>query len=137
MTYQKYIKLNNKRYKVMDFGQGSFQPIIDRQRVSAEGLTGKTIIQDFTVSNRVPQLWRMTLQVFQTTPWPDSNYGVFSDFLTAYSTAVVDFVEHDDTKTHKVTLEGPVAKTPRVGANIEGSVYGVDWIEITLRKVFE
>jgi hypothetical protein len=80
----------------------------------------------------------MTLRVFQTTPWPDSSFGVFEDLLTAYRLPYVNFTEHDDTQTHVVGIEGvPIVRIPRTGANIEGHCYGVDYIDVTLIKIFQ
>lgn len=137
MAFQRYVLLDGKKYPVVDTGPGSFQPIYDRQKTYDIGMTGKTIIQDFTVEERVPQEWKMTLRVFQYDPWPDDSYGVFSDLLAAVYEPFVDFVEHDDTKTHQVGISNPIIRIPRVGANLEGHCNGIDFIEVTLVKVFQ
>ena len=142
MAFQHYVQLDGKRYRVKDFGQGSWQPVFDRPRTYDIGLTGKTIIQDFTVPDgvggeREPRSWKMTLQVYIDEPWPDASYANFGDFMDAYREPFVTFIEHDDTASHNVGIVNPVVKIPRVGANIEGHCFGVDWIEVTLIKVYQ
>jgi len=140
MAFQKYVQINNKKYRVIDNGQ--WQPTIDRQKTYEVGLTGVSIIQDFTRADgaggeREPQFWVATLRVFIDEPWPDNSYGNWSDLLAASRQPFVDFVEHDDTKTHKVGIHSPLIPLPRVGANIEGHCYGEFWVDVKLEKIYE
>ncbi|MCP4708118.1 MAG: hypothetical protein GY869_05810 [Planctomycetes bacterium] len=127
--FQKYIQLNDKRYAV--YGDG-YKPGIDLFRVHTVGLTGKTIIQNFKVEQR---LWQFKLKVFINDPWPDANYGMWSDLLTAYREDTVTLVEHDDTQSHTVIIDGPLFKTPHVVVNISGLCHGVLDIDVLLTEV--
>jgi hypothetical protein len=43
-----YITLDGKKYKVTDLDENSWKPAWQRQKTYSTGLTGKTIMQDFT-----------------------------------------------------------------------------------------
>ena len=137
MPFNDYITLDGKKYKALDLGQGSWQPIYNRPKVYDIGLTGLSIIQDFTVSDREPRVWKMTLRVFISDPFPDNSFGVFDDFLEAYREPYIDFTEHDGVTQHVVGIESPVVQVPQVGANLEGHCNGVDWIEVSLVKIYQ
>src|SRR5512139_706763 len=120
MAFRDYIDLDGKRYKVTALNDQSYQPVWDRQKTDEVGLTGLTIMQDFTFSNRVPRLWHYTLRIFVNDPWPDSAYGVWNDFLIAYEKAYVTMIEHDDTQSHEVRIRSSLIPQPRVPGDITG-----------------
>jgi len=133
MTTQKYIILDGKQYAVMHDG---WEPVIGRQRVTRVGLTGKTIIQDLTVSNRYPYDWAFKLKVYINDP-PDSGWGTFADLQVAYEQATIAFTEHDDTLSHTATFLGQLPRIPRVPANIDGACRGVHYVPVQLKKVHQ
>jgi hypothetical protein len=128
-----YITLNSKRYKVVD--NGGYQPVFDRQKVDDVGLTGLTIIQDFTVSDREPHLWKMTFRVF-IAERPSSEWGIWSDFLTAYRALSTQMVFFDTVSTFDVLIRSPIVPVPRVGANIAGICEGQFFVEANLVEVY-
>ena len=132
MAVNDYITLDGKRYKVVASG---YQPTTDRQRTYTVGLTGKTIVQDFTVQNRVPQTWGFRLRVFINSP-DDPAYGVYADLLAAYAQPYVTFIEHDDSISHEVGINSPIVQMPRVAANISGVCNGILFIDVLLIKRF-
>lgn len=134
MTVQRYIQLNGKKYAVM---ADLYEPVIGRHRTVEEGLTGKTIIQDFTVSNRTPYDLAYRLKVFINDPIPDNTWGMFSDLEAAYKKLIVPLIEHDDTSTLDVCFLGNLPRVPRVPANIEGVCSGVFYCDIHLKKVYQ
>lgn len=134
MAFQYYIKLDGKKYKILDDGQ--WRPTIERPRTYQVGLTGLSIIQDFTVSSRIPQLWTGTFRIFINDPIPDSSWGGFDDLLAAYNQPAVTFIEHDDTLSHSVGIATRLDKIPRVGANISGDCNGIFHIPLQLVKIF-
>src|SRR5512138_1462523 len=98
----KHITLNGKKYTVADLDESSWKPSYNRQKRYDIGLTGLTIIQDFTVPDggggeRMPRTWSLTLRVFISTPWPDATWGTWTDLLTAFKQPYVTYVEHDGT----------------------------------------
>ncbi len=133
MAFQQYIKIDGKKYKVM---ADLYTPVRQRQRVVSLGLTGKTIIQDFTVADRIPNLWEFRLKVF-IVQQTDTTWGTYANLLTAVDQDTVPFIEHDDTKTHDVTLDGLIVQEPRVPANIEGHFGGIVYVNVRLTKVYE
>jgi hypothetical protein len=120
---------------VADLDENSWKPAYKRQKVYSIGLTGLTIIQDFTNTNRVPRDWSLTLRVFIATPWPDATWGKWSDLLAAFNKPTVTYIEHDGT-THTVGIQKPLIPRPRTGANILGECYGVFFVSINLIKVY-
>jgi len=131
MAFNDYITLNEKKYKVVADG---YQPTVDRQRVYTTGLTGKTIVQDFTVLNRVPQTWGFKLRVFINDP-DEAGYGTYADLLAAYQLPYVSFIEHDDSiPPHEVGIVTPIIQVPRVPANISGECNGILFIDVLLIK---
>lgn len=130
-----YISLDGKKYKVADLDDSSWKPAYKRQKVYGIGLTGKTIIQDFTVSDRAPRDWSLSLRVFIATPFPDSSWGAWADLLAAFNKASVTYVEHDGT-THTVGIKPPLIPQPRTGANIDGACYGIFFVPVNLVKVY-
>ncbi len=133
MAFQRYVSIDDKKYAVMHDG---YEPIIDRQRIYEEGLTGKSIIQDFTVSSRNPEQWLFRLKVYIDSPWPDTTWGNFADLRIAYEQPYVTMVEHDDTISHLVGMPGQLPRLPRVAANISGVCYGVFYTNVFLKKVY-
>lgn len=131
-----YVSIDGKKYKVSDLGGDSYKPVYDRQKTYDVGLTGKTIGQDFTILDRVPQQWLFTLRVFINDPWPDSEWGVWSDLLAASDEPYVDFIEHDGTTEHEVGIQRPLIPRPRTGANISGELNGIFFVDVVLIKVF-
>ncbi len=136
MAYNDYIQLDGKRYKVSALGEESYRPIYDRQKTDEVGLTGCTIMQDFTYSGRVPRSWRFTLRVFINDPWPDSSYGVWNDLLVAYEQPYVIMIEHDDTQTHEVRIRSPLVPSPRTPSDISGVCNGIVFVDVNLVKVY-
>lgn len=140
MAYSDYITLDGKKYKVVDQGADTFKRIWDRQKIDDIGLTGLTILQDFTVDEgdgeREPRTWNFQLRVFINDPWPDNSFGVWANLLAAQHKAYVTFVEHDGVTTHEVTIRSPIIPIPRVGANIDGHCHGIDFVDITMVKVY-
>jgi hypothetical protein len=130
-----YITLDGKKYKVADRDDSSWKPAYRRQKKYSIGLTGKTIIQDFTVSSRVPRDWSLTLRVFIATPWPDVTWGTWADLQAAFDKPSVTYVEHDGT-SHTVGIEKPLIPRPRVGANVLGECYGIFFVKVNLIKVY-
>lgn len=131
MPYNEHITLDGKKYKVTD---QLYEPTINRQRQYAVGLTGVTLFQDFTVSNRVPQFWNFMLKIFISDPEPDNTYAIWSDFLTAYHKNFFDFTDFDGVTTHEVGIPTPITQIPRVYANIEGHCSGVFYVQVQLLK---
>jgi hypothetical protein len=139
MAINHYIQLDGKKYRVID--DGKWAPVFDRQKTYNVGLTGKSILQDFTRSDgaggeRMPRQWIARLRVFITTPLPDASFGIWTDLLAAYNKLSITFIEHDDSLTHTVGIESPVAQLPRVGANINGECNGEFWIDVRLPKIY-
>lgn len=130
--FNRYITLDGKRYAVID---PQYEPVIDRMKTYTKGLTGKSIIQDFTVEDRVPKEWIFRLRAFISETY-DPEYGLVSDLEAAYHQPYVTFTEHDDSKNHLVGILSPIRPVPQVGANIEGHCYGVAFIDVTLEKIF-
>jgi hypothetical protein len=137
MAYVDYITLNGKKYKVVSRGDDSYQRIFDRQKTDTVGLTGKTIMQDFTVSDREPHNWLMTLRVFISEPWPDSTWGLWSDLLTAYRAAYVPMIFFDGTTQWNVRIRSPLTPLPRVPANIDGHCYGIFYVNVDMVEVYQ
>jgi len=137
MAYSDVILIDGKKYKVADQGSDSFQRVWERQVVDEIGLTGKTIIQDFTVSNREPHTWIFTLRVFTNSPWPDSTFGVWSDLLASARKPIVTYLEHDGVTAHNVHLRWPLTPKPRVGAAISGACHAIDFVQITMIEVYQ
>ena len=138
MAYNDYITLNSKQYKVVDSGPQSFQRVFDRQRVYNEGLTGLTIIQDFTVTDvdvREPHNWVMTLRVF-ISERPDDDWGLWSDLLAAYRLPYVEMTYFDGTSQWNVGFQNQIIPVPRVGANIEGHCYGIFFADVNLKEIY-
>lgn len=136
-----FIYLDGKKYKVVDNDQDSWQPARDRQRTYEVGLTGRSIIQDFTRPDgaggeRMPRDFHLILRVFISTPWPDSSFGVWSDLLAAYNKPTMTYVEHDGVTTHTVGMQGQLLPVPRVGANIDGVCFGIFFVEVNLVKIY-
>lgn len=142
MPYQDYITLDGKKYKVVDEGGETFTRTWDRQKTDDVGLTGLSILQDFTVNegtgDREPRVWQFQLRVFINDPWPDgdASWGVWANLLAAQRKSYVTFIEHDQATTHEVTLRSPIVPLPRVGANIDGHCHGIDFVDVTLIKVY-
>jgi hypothetical protein len=136
MAFQDYIQLNGKKYKVTGRDLGEFQAVHDRQKTDEVGLTGLTIIQDFTVSNRTPRVWQYTLRVFINDPWPDGSFGVWADLLAVLAQPYVTFVEHDDSQSHEVLLRPALIPEPRVAGNIDGYCHGIVFVPVELVKVY-
>lgn len=142
MANKDYITLDGKKYKVVDAGGETFTRTWDRQKTDDIGLTGLTILQDFTViegdGDREPRSWNFRLRVFINDPWPegDATFGVWADLLSSQRKPYVTFVEHDQVTTHEVTLRSPIVPLPRVGANIDGHCYGIDFVDVMLIKVY-
>ncbi len=136
MAFQNYIVINGLRYKVSADG---YEPGYDILRTHTIGLTAKTIVQDFTVTDgpvrRDPTSWRFLLRVYINDP-EAPEYGVWDDLLTAFQTGVVSFTEHDDTLTHDVLIDGPLFKKPQVAANIAGLCNGRLLVDTMLTKVY-
>ena len=134
MAIQKYIQLNGKKYAVI---QDGWEPSYGRQRTYNVGLTGKTIIQDFTVLTRTPQVMNFTLKVFVNDPWPDSTFGDWSDLLTAFALPSCTLIEHDDTITYSVGFNQQfLIPRPRVAAAaISGSANEVYYVEVSLQRI--
>lgn len=136
-----YITLDDKKYKVSDLDDSSWKPVWKRQKKYSVGLTGKTIIQDFTRPDgaggeRLPREWSLMLRVFISTPWPDGDWGTFADLLAASNKATVSYTEHDETTTHTVGILKPVIPRPRVGANVLGECYGIFFVPVQMVKVY-
>ena len=132
MAWNDYITLDGKRYKVMEV---LYEPTLNRQRTYQVGLTGKTLIQDFTTANRVPQWWNYRLKIFISDPEPTTDYGIWDDFLAAYNQNSVPFTEFDGVTAHQVGFPVPLIQIPRVHANIEGHCNGVFYTDVMLLKV--
>lgn len=132
MAFNKWITLNGKKYTIVDEG---WKPFVQRQKVYGIGLSGKSIIQDFTTSSREPKWWEFRIRAYTTTP-PDSSWGTWTDLYAAYQQAYVSFTEHDDSKTHQVGLDSAFLRELRVPANIAGHCNGVEFIDVTLRKIY-
>lgn len=131
-----YIILDGKKYKVSDKGEGSYQPIFDRQKTDEVGLTGLTILQDFTYMNREPNSFQMNLRVFISTPWPDNSFGIWTDLLAASRKFYVPMVFFDGSSQWDVTIRRPLIPLARVGANIEGVCYGIFYVQVNLGGVY-
>jgi hypothetical protein len=136
-----FITLDGKKYKVADLDENSWKPAYKRQKVYSIGLTGKTIIQDFTVPDglggeRMPRDWPLSLRVFIATPWPDATWGTWADLLAAFNKPTVAYVEHDGVTSHTVGILKPLVPRPRVGGNINGECYGIFFVQVNLVKVY-
>lgn len=137
MAFRDYIEINNKRYKVRDTGDPTLD-IVNRQKTDTVGLTGLSILQDFTVSDRVPTQWEWSLRVY-VDEVPDSNWGNWADLLEAQAEPYVPMIPHDDTVSHHVTIKSPLAKKLRVGAAISGDdnvCYHILWVDVVIKKVY-
>lgn len=138
MAWNDYITLNSKKYTVKDMGPESFQRVFDRQKTYQVGLTGATIIQDFTVdpgTEREPHNWLMTLRVF-ISERPAVEWGLWSDLLTAYRQPYVTMEYFDGVTSWPVGLQMQMTPIPRVGANIEGFCYGIFFVDVNLTEVY-
>jgi hypothetical protein len=136
-----YIQLDGKKYKVADLDDSSWKPAWKRQKKYSVGLTGLTIIEDFTRPDgvggeRMPRDWALNLRVFISTPWPDATWGTWLDLLAAFDKPYVTYVEHDGLTAHEVGLQKPLIPRPRTGANIDGACYGIFFILVNLIKVY-
>lgn len=136
MSWNKYITLDGKKYTVVDRGEQSYQRVYDRQKTYDTGLTGKTIIQDFTVSDREPHVWSLTLRVFTNDPWPDTTWGTMSDLLVALRKATITYIWFDDEIEWTVGIQGKIVPVPRVGAAIDGQCHAVDFVQANLVEVY-
>jgi hypothetical protein len=135
-----YIILDTKRYMVADLDDSSWKPMWKRQKKYSVGLTGKTIIEDFTVSDgaggeRLPREWSLLLRTFIATPFPDANWGTFADLLTASNKATVTYVDHAGV-SQTVGIQKPIIPRPRAGGNVLGECYGIFFVPIDLIKVY-
>lgn len=137
MPHVDYIILDEKKYKVVSRGEDSYQRVFDRQKVDVVGLTGKTIMQDFTVAEREPHEWRMMLRVFISDPWPDANWGLWDDLLAAYRAATNSMTYFDGVTQWTVRIRSPLVPIPRVPANIDGHCYGIYFVNIDLIEVYQ
>jgi hypothetical protein len=136
--FRDYIELNGLRYKVKDTGDPVLD-IVDRQKTTDIGLTGLTIIQDFTVSDRVPTHWEWELRVY-VDEVPDPAWGNWANLLTAQALSVITMIPHDDTLSHSVTIKSPLSKRARVGAAISGedtTCYHILWIPVVIEMVYQ
>jgi len=131
-----YIILDDKRYRVVDRGEGSYQPVYDRQKTDEIGLTGLTILQDFTVSAREPHLWKLILRVFIGEA-PAAEWGLWADLLVAYREQVVEMTFFDGISVFDVTIRSPLVPVPRVGANLSGLCEGIFFVETTIVEVYQ
>ena len=137
-TWVDYLVIDDKRYKVVD--NGSYQPVFDRQKMDDVGLTGLTILQDFTNPDgedgeREPHQWKLTLRIFIAEA-PDEEWGLWSDFLEAYRAETVDMTFFDGISEFEVTIRSPLVPIPRVGANIQGLCEGQFFVEATIVEVY-
>lgn len=130
-----YITLDGKKYKVADLDDTSWKPTIKRQKQYSLGLTGLTLIQDFTFAGRVPRDFSLALRVFISTPYPDATWGTWTDLQTAFAKPSVTYVEHDGT-SHTVGIQKPLIPRPQVGANINGECFGIFFVTVNLIKVY-
>lgn len=135
-----HIVLDGKKYKVADLDDSSWKPTWRRQKKYSLGLTGKTIMQDFTVPDgaggeRLPRDWQLMLRVFIATPWPDSSWGTFADLLAASNKLTVTYVDHAG-NSQTVGIEKGITPRPRAGGNILGDCYGIFFVPIQLIKVY-
>jgi hypothetical protein len=136
-----FIILDNKKYKVADLDDSSWKPAWKRQKKYSVGLTGKTIMEDFTRPDgvggeRLPRDWSLLLRVFIATPYPDTTWGTFADLLASSNKLAVTYMEHDGTTTQTVGILKPIIPRPRVGGNLLGECYGVFFIPVQLVKVY-
>lgn len=136
MPWNKHVSINGKKYIVSDQGEQSYQRIYDRQKVYDIGLTGKAIIQDFTISGREPHVWNLLLRVFTNDPWPDDTWGTVDDILEAMRESTVTYVWFDDAFQWTVGIEGRIIPRPRVGAAINGECHAIDYVQVTLVEVY-
>jgi len=137
MAFRDYIQLNGKRYKVKDTGDVALDTV-DRQKTDDVGLTGLTIIQDFTVSNRVPMQWDWTLRVY-VDEVPNSAWGNWANLLAAQAQPYVTLIPHDDTLNYNVIVRSPLSRRPRVGAAISGDdnvCYHLLWVDVVIKRVY-
>ena len=134
--WNKHITLDGKKYTVSDQGESSYQKIFDRPKVYDVGLTGKTIIQDFTISNREPHLWNLLIRAFTNDPWPDNTWGTVDDLLAAYRKATITYVWFNDTVQWTVGMEGKFVPKPQVGAAVDGQCNAVEFIQVSLTEVY-
>lgn len=130
---QDYILLDGKKYKIVAEG---YEPVINRQRVYKVGLTGLTLIQDFTVADRMPRFWNYRLRVFTANPWPDDGtWAVMDDLKAAYVKPYFEFVEFDQVTTHQVGIAHEIKELLRVPANWQGDCNGITFVDVQLLKV--
>lgn len=134
MAIQKYLQLNGKKYAVMHDG---WEPNYGRQRSYNVGLTGKTIIQDFTVLTRTPLTLRYRLKVYINDPWPDTTWGDWADLQAAFALATCTLIEHDDSITYSVGFDqDALVPIPRVpAAAISGTANEVYYVDVNLVRI--
>jgi hypothetical protein len=139
MSYNDYITIDNKQYKAQDMGPDSFQQVFDRQKTYEIGLTGATIMQDFTVTanniEREPHSWKMTLKVY-ISERPATEWALWSDLLVAYRKLYVPMIYFDGSTQWNIGILSPIVPVARVWANIEGHCYGVYYVDVNLQEVY-
>jgi len=129
-----YILLDNKRYAIMADG---YKPFVQRQRSYDVGLTGKAIIQDFTVEGRVPQMWAYRLKVYIDTVEPFRvGYGNSEDFVAAYRKPYLLLTDHFGI-SHAVGFPKGYSLQPRVPADLGVyGVYGIFYVDVELIELY-
>lgn len=136
MAIQRYIQIDGFFYIAVDDQSSlSDRPTTRRLKTYGVSLSGKSIIQDFTINDYHDQFWSFRLRPYTTTA-ELPGYGLLSDLETAYKKITVPFVEFDDALTHTVTFLGEFAPIPRVGANVAGDCNGIHYVQVHLQKVY-
>ena len=130
-----YIVLDDYQYAVIEVARDSYQRIFDRQRIHEVGLDGRSIIDDYTNSNREPHNWQMTLEAY-IADRPSASWGMWTDLLASYRKAYVTMVYFDGSTEWDVGIQAQLIPLPRVGANIEGHCLGVYWINVDITEVY-
>jgi len=126
-----YITFDGLKYKV---AATLYQPTTSRQRTIGTGLTGKTIVQDFTTLGREPREYAFRLRVYTATR--GDGWGHLAYLRdTTYPKTSIPLTLFDGTTTINVVVAGDLKEVPRVPANIAGANNGITYVDVLLRQV--